>query len=161
MYLGYVYVSHTHQPIIHKACWEVQSLYSATPPHIHWQRIWVKQHLPLALYIYWTATHSSIGISHTCWCLAGNLMPCYLIHHWLLTLVLINITFAPSLLTSKIYIVESNLVKGTDQQKFHYDKQSSAPTFTMNDKVWLSVPVHSNILQHHFQAVERAWWLIV
>ena len=36
--------------------------------------------------------------------------------------------------------MESNLVKAADQQKFHYDKQSSVPFFTMNDKVWLSVP---------------------
>ena len=37
-------------------------------------------------------------------------------------------------------LVESNLVNAVDQQKFHYDKQSKAPSFVIHDKVWLSVP---------------------
>ena len=31
-------------------------------------------------------------------------------------------------------------MKAADQQKFHYDKQSKAPSFAIHDKVWLSVP---------------------
>ena len=87
-------------------------------------------------------------------------------------------------------LVESNLVKVADQQNFLYDKQSSAPSYTVNDKVWLSVPtagklqprweggwkvksvkspvtieisngrkskvVHSNRLQHRFQAAPNS-----
>ena len=87
-------------------------------------------------------------------------------------------------------LVESNLVKAADQQKFHYDKQSKAPSFAIHDKVWLSVPtagklqprweggwrvtfvkspvtieisngrkskvVHSNRLQHRFQAAANS-----
>ena len=98
-----------------------------------------EQHLPLALYAYRTAAHSSTGIS------PHMLMFGREPHAFLFDSPL---TFDPGsyqhYLRAKLAelqdLVESNLVKAADQQKCHYDKQSKAPSFAIHDKVWLSVP---------------------
>jgi len=36
-------------------------------------------------------------------------------------------------------LVESNLVEAANHQKSYYDKHTKVPSFTVNDKVWLSV----------------------
>ena len=37
-------------------------------------------------------------------------------------------------------LVESNLVKASNNQKTYYDKHTKALSFDVNDKVWLSIP---------------------
>ena len=62
-----------------------------------------------------------------------------LIPHSLLILAPTNTTFELSLLNYEI-LLSLNLVKAADQQKTHYDEQSTEPLFAVHDKVWLSVP---------------------
>ena len=98
-----------------------------------------EQHLPLALYAYRNAVHSSTSVSP----------------HMLMfgrephaSLFDSSLNFDPSSyqhhLRAKLAelqdLVESNLVKAADNQKSYYDKRTKAPFFAVNDKVWLSVP---------------------
>ena len=97
-----------------------------------------EQHLPLALYTYGAAVHSSTGVPPHM--LMFGREPNALIFDS-------SLAFDPGsyqhYLQAKLAgfqdFVESSLLKAADQQKSHYDKQSLVPSFTMNDKVWLSV----------------------
>ena len=98
-----------------------------------------EQHLPLALYVYRTAVHSPTGVSQHM--LMFGKEPQALLFDSSLTFDSGSYQhYLRAKLADLLDFVESNLVKAADQQKFHYDKQSSVPFFTMNDKVWLSVP---------------------
>ena len=159
----------------------LQLLCTYTDKEFDWE-----QYLPLALYTYRTAVHSSTGVSPHM--LMFGREPQALLFDP--SLAFDSGSYQHYLCANLQDFMESNLLKAADQQKFHYDKQSLAPSFTMNDKVWLSVPtagklqprweggwkvtsvkspvtieignggqskvVHSNRLQHHFQAATNS-----
>ena len=107
--------------------------------HSDWE-----QHLPLALYAYRTAIHSSTGVSpHMLMFGREPRSAMFDSSH----------TFDPSsyqhYLRAKLSqlqdFVESNLVMAGDKQKTYYDKRSQLPSFAVNDKVWLSVPTANKL----------------
>ena len=107
----------------------LQLLRAYIEKHSDWE-----QHLPLALYAYRTAIHSSTGVSP----------------HFLMfgrephsALFDSSCSFDPSsyqhYLRAKLSalqdFVESNIVLAGEKQKTYYDKKSQLPSFTVNDKV--------------------------
>ena len=117
----------------------LQLLRAYIDKHSDWE-----QHLPLALYAYRTAIHSSTGVSP----------------HFLMfgrephsALFDSSRSFDPSsyqhYLRAKLSalqdFVESNLVVAGEKQKAYYDEKSQLPAFTVNDKVWLSVPTANKL----------------
>lgn len=103
-----------------------------------------EQHLPLALYAYRTATHSSTCVSphllmfgrepHSALFNSSRTFDPGSYQHYLRTK-----------LTELQDFVESNLVMAGDKQKTYYDKRSQFSSFTVSDKVWLSVPTANKL----------------
>ena len=120
-----------------------RSLLQLLRTYIDKQSDW-EQHLPLALYAYRTATHSSTGISphllmfgrepHSALFKSTHSFDPSSYQHFLRTK-----------LTELQDFVESNLVMAGDKQKTYYDKRSHFPSFAVSDKVWLSVPTANKL----------------
>ena len=98
-----------------------------------------ERYLPLALYAYRTAIHSSTGISPHMLMFGSE--PCARLFD---SSIYFDSGSYQYYLRDKLAklqdLVEANLVKAADQQKFHYDRWSKATSFATHDKVWLSVP---------------------
>ena len=117
-----------------------RSLLQLLRVYVDTQSDWEK-HLPLALYAYCTAVHSSTGVS-----------PHFLMfgrppHSPLFASSPCSFDPTPyqfhlrDQLAKLRDLVESNLVASSAAQKNYYDNKSSLRTFSVNDCVWLSVPV--------------------
>ena len=102
-----------------------RSLLQLLRTYVERQEDW-EQHLPLALYAYRTATHTSTGVSIVT--PVGGY----------------EATSYQAVLQAKMAelqdLVEAHIAESAHRQKVHYDRQSEERHFKAGDPVWLSVP---------------------
>ena len=97
------------------------------------------QYLPLVLYAYRTAIHTSTGVS------PFDLMHGRCAHKPpILSKVALDVTSYPHQLQAKLSqlmdFVEAHNTQASNQQKQYFDKQTLARIFSVGDPVWLSIP---------------------
>jgi len=98
-----------------------------------------EQYLPLVLYAYRTAIHTSTGVS------PFELMYGRCAHKPpILSKVAHDVTSYQHQLQAKLSqlmdFVEAHNTQASNQQKQYFDKQTLARTFSVGDPVWLSIP---------------------
>ncbi|KAL5479651.1 hypothetical protein EMCRGX_G023202 [Ephydatia muelleri] len=107
----------------------------------------LEQHLPLALYVYRTAMHTSTGMS------SFQLMYMYGRHPQPNTLTSsrgYEATSYQAVLQAKMAelqeLVEAHIVESAHRQKVDYDRHSAERPFKPGDLVWLSIPTAGKLI---------------
>ena len=115
-----------------------------------------EKHLPLALYAYRTAVHTSTGTSPYL-LMFGRQQDTSLFETPLaFDLSTYQFHFRAKLVKLKDF-VDSNLISSAAKQKMFYDRRSSACSFQVGNKVWLFQPRAGKLDLKNGSVIERLW----